>query len=107
MKKKIVILASNISSINIFLKKLILSFNYELIDIHIISDSIPDKDKLGNTNVGDVASGAGNTGYYQGTVNRSTTSETVGDIVKALIETRRLYLAGQSNQEPSFVPSYV
>lgn len=65
------------------------------------------KDKLGNTNVGDVASGAGNTGYYQGTVNRSTTSETVGDIVKALIETRRLYLAGQSNQEPSFVPSYV
>jgi glycosyltransferase involved in cell wall biosynthesis len=50
LKKKIVILASNISSINIFLKKLILSFNYELIDIHIISDSIPDKDKLGNTN---------------------------------------------------------
>ena len=60
------------------------------------------KDKLGNTNVGNVATGTGNTGYYQGTVNRSTTSETVGDIVKALIATRRLY-----STEPSFVPSYV
>jgi len=65
------------------------------------------KDNSGNTNVGNVTTGAGNTGYYQGTVNRSTTSETVGDIVKALVATRRLYLAGQSNQEPSFVPSYV
>ena len=51
---------------------------------------------------GNVVTGAGDLGYYQGTVNSSTTKIKVADVVQAIIKSRIQY----TSNNPSFIPSY-